>query len=55
MKVFNAKLNKDGKTVSGICPHCSKIHTHSLGDGHRAAHCYDNSLESFDGYELKVA
>jgi hypothetical protein len=36
------------------CDHCRGWHTHSLGDGHRAEHCYDpRSPYAASGYNLR--
>jgi hypothetical protein len=54
-----ARLSKDKRTFTILCPYCGEIHTHGAGEdgklyGHRVAHCYQNG-NNIGGYNLVKA
>ena len=52
--VLDAYRDRDGLGLSVWCKHCRRWHGHSLGDGHRVAHCHDRSSPYDDtGYILR--
>lgn len=44
---------KEGGGVKFRCPHCKRTHYHSAGEGHRLAHCGEDSPFYESGYILK--
>lgn len=50
--VIKPKRRGGVETYEFWCPYCLKSHIHSAGDGHRTAHCGDESPMKTTGYIL---
>lgn len=52
LPVFLCEEINDGSQMKFFCPYCLKYHIHGKGEGHRVAHCFDESPLKKGGYYI---
>lgn len=52
--VVDAVVRTDGKGLKMYCRYCKQWHLHGEGEGHRVAHCNNDSPYKKTGYILRL-